>query len=142
LDVHAAYNILDEPEAVLVYPPREWLDEQAAQGLPTNVMWRMLKIMPGRRIAAKLWVDYLGEVHRSFGFEQCPGFRQFFHHKERGISCEIHMDDVHGCGPTNEVDAHILEMKSALTLKRATRHSEGDVYQHLKRFRHLHPMAD
>jgi hypothetical protein len=45
----------------------------------------MKKLLPGRRIAAKLWVDRVA---------QCVGFRQFFYHQEKQLTCgcEVHMD--------------------------------------------------
>jgi hypothetical protein len=79
VDVTAAYNKLDEPENVVVTPPAEWLQFQAAEGKPTNVLWRMKKLLPGRGIAAKIWVDHVGAQLKSFGFDQCPGHPQLFY---------------------------------------------------------------
>ena len=137
VDVLSAYNTLDEPEKVIVTPPKEWYDERAVMGLPLNVKWRMKKLLPGRRVAAWLWVDYVGEVHKSMGFVQCPGFRQFFHHVEKNIICDIHMDDPLGCGPSGNIDGYLEEFGNILNLKRALHHRQGAVYEHLKRIRHV-----
>jgi hypothetical protein len=138
VDVVAAYNTIDEPELVIVTPPPEWYAERNVAGLSTDVLWRMKKLLPGRRIAAKLWVERVGDVHRQLGFKQCVGFRQFFYHEEKQLTSEVHMDDIHGCGPSGAIDDHLLELKELLVLKRAIRHEEGAVYQHLKRFRHVY----
>jgi len=61
VDVVAAYNTLEEPEDVVVTPPAEWLQLQAAERKSTNVLWRMKKLLPGRRIAAQIWVDHVGD---------------------------------------------------------------------------------
>jgi hypothetical protein len=137
VEVVAAYNTIDESEQVIVTPPSEWYDERAAAGFSLDVLWRMKKLLPGRRIAAKLWVEQVGEVHRARGFEQCVGFRQFYYHKEKQLTFEVHMDDIHGCGEAGAIDAHLEEWKGLLVLKRAIRHGEGAVYQHLKRYRHI-----
>ena len=37
VDVLAAYNTLDEPEKVIVIPPKEWYDERAELVLPLHM---------------------------------------------------------------------------------------------------------
>ena len=93
----------------------------------------MKKLLPGRRIAAKLWVERVADVHKALGFKQCIGFRQFFYHEEKQVTSEVHMDDIHGCGSARAIDAYLLELKEVLVLKRAIRHTDGAVYQHLRR---------
>ena len=137
LDVQGAYNTIPEPEHVVVKPPQEWLDWQAQQGLSTAVLWKMKKLLPGRRVASKLWVKHVGEQLKSVGFEQCPGQPQFFHNKTTKLTCSVHMDDIHGCGPAEEIDKHLTELAALLPLKKAQRHTTGDSYTHLKRTRHL-----
>ena len=47
------------------------------------------------------------------------------------------MDDIHGCGPADEIDKHLIELGKLLPLKKSQRHTTGDTYTHLKRTRHL-----
>jgi hypothetical protein len=136
-DVTVAYNTIDEPEDVVVKPPQEWLDQRAADGLSTNVYWRMKKLLPSRRIAAKLWVERVGQTLKDMDFEQCPGRPQFFIHRLKGLTCEVHRDDIHGCGSACDVDEHLVELGKVLKLKKAQRHPAGSTYQHLKRIRHV-----
>ena len=137
VDVTAAYNTLDEPELVYVRPPKEWLDHRASQGLDTKVRWRMLRLLPGRRVAAKIWVEHLGQIHKDIGFVQNEAFGQFFHHPKKNVTCEIHMDDIHGCGPTKIVEGIVAQMHTKLKLKKAEVHEANSYYQHLKRYRHV-----
>lgn len=137
VDVTAAYNTLEEPELVYVRPPQEWLDERAKQGLDTRVRWNILWLLPGRRVAAKIWVEHLGQIHKEMGFVQNQAVGQFYHHANKKVTCEIHMDDIHGCGPTENIEEVLSDMRSNLKLKKAMVHEPNTYYQHLKRYRHV-----
>ena len=133
IDVTAAYNRLEEPENVVVIPLREWLQERERQGLSTDVPWKMKKLLLGRRIAARQWVDFMGGVLKGARFSQSLGHPHLFRDVRRDLTCELHMDDIHGCGPTSFLDEHLKEMEEQLPLKRAVGHTVGDTYERLKK---------
>ncbi len=58
MDCTSALNHADEPEEVCVNPPAEWIAKQIDQDLPSDVMWRLKKQLPGRRTAGLRWVDH------------------------------------------------------------------------------------
>ena len=93
----------------------------------------MKKLLPGRRIAARQWVSHMGSVLKGFGFVQSPGHPHLFRDPHRDLTCEVHMDDIHGCGATGHVDNHLDEIRRSLPLKKAVRHTVGDTYEHLKK---------
>ena len=55
LDVHWAFLHLTEEETVLVEPPLEWQESERAAGRDPTRLWRMKKILYGRRKAPKEW---------------------------------------------------------------------------------------
>lgn len=132
-DVTAAYNRFEEPENVVVTPPREWLQERQGQGLSTDVLRRMKKLLPGRRIAARQWVNFMGGVLKGAGLTQSLGHPHLFHDIRRDLTCELHMDDIHGHEATTFVGEHLKEMEEKLPLKRVVRHTVGDTYEHPKK---------
>ena len=79
----------------------------------------------------------MGRIHKEIGFVQNEAFGQFFHHAKKNVTCEIHMDDIHGCGPTENVEEILSEMRGKLKLKRSEVHEPNSYYQHLKRYRHV-----
>jgi len=139
LDVTAAYNTLPEPEDVAVTPPRYWLDKHVASGGDPRALWRMKRLLPGRRIAAKCWVDHVGVVLRSLEFMQDAAMPQFFFHTVRKIGCEVHMDDIHGVSKPTSLPDFIDEISDLLPLKKAGVFDRpGQVYSHLQKERHLY----
>jgi hypothetical protein len=139
LDVTAAYNTLPEPEDVYMKPPKEWLELRREAGESVDVIWKMKRLLPGRRIAARMWVDHVGVTLRSLDFLQDTALPQFFVHPVFGISCEVHMDDIHGAGPKQHNREMINKIGELLTLKKSDCYGPGEQYEHLKRVRHLYP---
>ena len=137
VDERAAYNCLPELEDVACVPPEEWLQARRDRGESDQVLWKMKRLLPGRRVAAKAWVSYVGVVLRSLDCEQDEAAPQFFRHKERQISVEVHMDDLHGCGPKASAEWMLEQLRVMLDLKKASTFKSGDTYSHLKRERHL-----
>ena len=58
MDYTSAFYHADEPEEVYVKPPAEWIAKQIELDLPSDVMWRLRKQLPGRRTAGQRWVDH------------------------------------------------------------------------------------
>ena len=98
-DVTNAYFLVDEDEECYVDPRAEWLEQQAALGNPTSVLWRQRKQLYGRRRAGTLWVDFMAEHLAEQSFDRCEAAPQFFLNYALHISIGVHMDDLHGIGP-------------------------------------------
>ena len=136
VDISAAYNTLPEQELVYCRPPKEWLSHRAKLGLSTTVVWRMKKLLPGRRVAATQWVEHMASVMMKFeNLNRYVGAPQLFTCKKTDLSCELHMDDIHGTAP-EEVAAEFMEfLKTQVPVKKATIHRVGDSYEFLRRKR-------
>jgi hypothetical protein len=76
MDCTSAFYHSDEPEEVYVRPPPERIAKQIKADLPSDVMWRLRKQLPGRRTAGQRRVDHaaalltneLGMIRR----DECP----------------------------------------------------------------------
>ena len=138
LDVKAAYNSLKEPEQVVVKPPVEWF---AGEQVDKSIRWRMKGLLPGRRIAANIWADHVAQVLQNCGFDRDAAFPHLFRRAADDVCVEIHMDDLHGCGPDAAVEALVKLLGTKLELKRATtaKQGSGQSYEHLKRTRVMLP---
>ena len=137
-DVTAAYPQLFEPDVVVVRPPPEWIQMQRERGLDTEVLWRMLRLMPGRRIAGREWVKFMAEVFVDMDFERHLGAPNIFYHRVRNSTLDVHMDDGHVAVPPAHVDSLTTELKARLPLKKINVHYAGDEYSHLQRPRVVH----
>ena len=66
--------------------------------LPSDVMWRLRKQLPGRRTAGQRWLDHaaalLTDELGMIRCVECPCFFQSLN----GVVIELHMDDFHGAG--------------------------------------------
>jgi len=136
VDIRAAYNSLPETELVYCAPPPEWLEARAQQGLDIHVTWRMLNLLPGRRVAATQWVEHMASVMTSYpSLERFKATPQLFHSGELELSAELHMDDVHGCATRDEAQKFITYLSSKVPVKKAEIHEVGSQYEFLGRVR-------
>jgi len=71
-------------------------------------------------------------------FLQDTALPQFFTNPTTKVSCEVHMDDIHGCGSSAANSTFIDQVGQMLNLKKAGRFGPGESYEHLKRVRHLY----
>ncbi len=80
-------------------PPREYLDKLAAEGRDTNIAWRLLRQLPGRRAAGQAWTTHFANaLTEKAGFERCAELLQFFYHRAHRVGIDVHMDDGHRIG--------------------------------------------
>jgi hypothetical protein len=92
MDCTSAFYHADEPEEVYVKPPPDWIAKQIDQDLPNDVMWRLRRQLPGRRMVGRRWVDH------ALGMVRCVEYPCFFQ-SLKGVVIELHMDDFQGLGP-------------------------------------------
>jgi len=136
VDISAAYNTLPEHELVYCKPPAEWLEHRAKVGESTTVVWRMKKLLPGRRVAATQWVEHMAKLMMEFeDLKRYEGAPQLFNSEVTDMSCELHMDDIHGTAPEDVAERFIEHLKSRAPVKKAEIHRVGDTYEFLKRQR-------
>ena len=136
IDIAAAHNTVKEPDDLVVIPPPEWIEERRKRGEDTDVRWRMKKLLPGRRPAMKLWTEHTSDIRKSLGFERNKAQPHFFLNRRTLNFCEVHADDMHGCGYLNKVIAHLEEMKEKLPVKKSEIFKASDKYAHMKCERH------
>ena len=63
------------------------------------------------------------------------GAPQLFNSEVTDMSCELHMDDIHGTAPEDVAERFIEHLKSRAPVKKAEIHRVGDTYEFLKRQR-------
>ena len=76
-DCVKAYYQADQIEEVCVAPPAEYLALRAAQGLRTNVLWYLHKMLPGQRTGGAAWIATARSRIEALGYERnlpCPQF--------------------------------------------------------------------
>ena len=129
-----AYFHVDEDEECYVDPPAEWLEQQAAWGNSTSVLWRLRKQLYVRRRAGARWVDFLAERQE----EQSFAAPQFFANYELDVFSEVHTDDHHGTGLGPALDLDQASLSQRIRIKIWTVNEVGMRYEHLKRERVLY----
>ena len=122
-DVSNAYFLVDEDEECYVDPPAEWLEQQAALGNPTSVLWRLRKQLYGRRRAGTRWVDFMPEHLVEQCFDRCEAAPQLFVNYALHVPIEVQMDDLHGIGPKPALD--LVRINLSQTVGRRTRWARG-----------------
>ena len=94
-DAIDAYFQAPETENIVVDPPLEYLKRLEEAGGDTNIKWKLLKQLPGRRPAGQRWVDHLaGILVNELGFTRSSRSPQFYWSQSRQVAMEVHMDDI------------------------------------------------
>ena len=116
-------------------PPDEWIEARKAAGLATDVVWRLLKQLPGRRAAGAHWTDHVNATFtEKMGMERYEPMPFFYRLPGTRLIVECHMDDFHGCAKKSEAEAFLDTVAKELVVKKSKSIIEGH-YQHLKRGR-------
>ena len=133
-DCVKAYYQADQLEEVCVKPPLEYLRLLEKLGKNSDVKWKLLKMLPGQRIAGAGWIATARKRLEAAGYENCQALPQFFYDRKRKVLLELHMDDIHGTGPVDQLAAAIAELRGVFDLKASDTIRVGR-YSHLKRER-------
>ena len=122
---------------MLVEPPLEWQESEQAAGRDPTILWRMKKILYGRRKAPKEWLLFFGDLLKEIGLVQSSSAPHLFKSLDGQVLLEVHMDDIHACGPTLALKKLSDMIKARLSVKHANIFEYGSKarYQHLKRER-------
>ena len=122
-------------ENIVVDPPPEYLKRLEEAGGDTNIKWKLLKQLPGRRLAGQRWVDHLaGILVNELGFTRSSRSPQFYWSQSRQVAMEVHMDDFHGCCLDESLEPFRMELGEKIRF-RGEETSVGLAYEHLKRVR-------
>jgi hypothetical protein len=132
VDLIGAYYQVDQDEVCYLVPPAEWLAMRAAKGEDTNVMWRLMKQLPGQRAAGNRFLRMVAERLGKLGWVQCPEFPNYYKVPETRLVLDTHMDDWHGVGRASEWAKHLPLLREAFRLKATEAFVRGR-YEHLKR---------
>lgn len=84
----------------MVQPPQGWVGDLAATGGCEDVVWELTGELYGKRIATSGWANFFAQVLRDFGLEQHQATPWVFKDSSRQLYLEVHMDDGHGCAPS------------------------------------------
>ena len=110
---------LTEDETVLVEPPSEWQESERAAGRGPTQLWLMKKILYGRRKAPKEWLLFFGDLLKDIGLVQSSSAPHLFKSVDGQVLLEVHMDDIHTCGPTLALTKIGEMIKARLSVKHA-----------------------
>ena len=138
IDCVSAFYQTPEDTECYCDPPKEWLIARRKAGLDTDVVWKLKKQLPGRRIAGERWTTHVATTfQQKMNMEQCPALPQFFKTTESGgrLLVEAHMDDFHGSGRRSEATAFIRKARQEFKLKASDCIVNGK-YNHLKKNRY------
>ena len=94
--------------------------------------FKVKRNLPGQRIAAKSWYDYLASYLQKKGFEFCRE-NPCLGKRSGGVYILLHVDDMMFCGVRSEVEKLISEMKSEFSISCQTAQHVGDQFEFLKR---------
>ena len=103
-------------------------------GLSTDVMWFLLKTLPGQRAGAAAWIKKATREALEMGLTRCDTLPYIFKSLKDGVVFELHMDDIHGTGSAAGSKAVIAELRRRFDLK-ASDVIETGRYAHLRRDR-------
>ena len=67
VDVDNTFLNVPEPEDICVEPPKQWQEKQPHGH---RYLWKLKKVLYGRRNAAQLWIDHAAGFLITFGFLQ------------------------------------------------------------------------
>ena len=139
LDATAAYYQAPETEECYVNPPLEFLRAEAKAGRSTNVKWKLLKQLPGRRRAGQAWVDHVAAalVREPLCLERCAEMPCFFGRRRGQIAAELHMDDMHLTGEPDPLNKVIDQISGEIVCEASPLYfaGGGGAYTYLKRTR-------
>jgi hypothetical protein len=142
LDIARAFLNVPEDEDVLVVPPTVWLRREAEQNRSTEVLWKMRRVLYGRRKAAQAWHEFLAkQLQEEWGAQRCAAAPQLF--MKGSVLLEVHVDDVHAAGDHGELEDLAKFLASVVKVKVFTIIPFGSPggYQHLRRERVLTDMG-
>ena len=131
LDVKRAFLNVPEDEEIYVQPPREWLESQSDQ----EVVWRMNRVLYGRRKGTSAFVEFLASLLGQLGFERCAAAPQLF--RKRSTVMEAHVDDLHAAGEVEDLRQLAEKLEAHVAIKGDSIYRPGSTgeYEHLRRTR-------
>ena len=133
-DCTSAYYQTPELEPLFCAPPPEWVSARLSAGLDGNVLWKLVKQLPGRRAAGARWLAFAVAKLSECGLERNDAVPSSSRMPGARVCAELHMDDLHGCGRQSEVDKLLPMIRARLRLKGSGAIETGR-YDHLKRGR-------
>ena len=95
----------------------EWQVAERAAGRDHTKLWLMKKILYGRRKAPKEWLLFFGDLLKSIGLVQSSSAPHLFKSVDCQLVLEVHMDDIHACGPTLALTKLGEQIKEKLSVK-------------------------
>ena len=114
--------------------PKEFKMLMESEGMDTDVVWVLHKMLPGQRTAAAGWVAKATKTLVKMDFDRCPQQPQFFFRRADKVLIEVHVDDCHGTGGREGAEQAVAVLRDALDLKASDVIVHGR-YSHLKRDR-------
>ncbi len=107
-----------------------------------EVLWRMNKVMHGRRKGPRSWSNYLAAVLALLGVERSRSAPHMFVALKAEVAVEAHADDLHLAGPSLVLERTVKNLtKTGLKLKEALYYAPRAKaeHTHLRRIKRIAP---
>jgi hypothetical protein len=135
LDVRRAFLHVPEDEEIYCVPPEIWMSDHGYE--KGSVLWKLRRVLYGRRKAARAWVEYFANILVELGMTRCAAAPQLF--KKGSCVAEAHMDDLHFAGDLVELRSIIADIEKKVSIKPAVviPFGEEGMYGYLRRERRV-----
>jgi hypothetical protein len=124
--LHAA---VPEGSTILVRPPPGFA--------PYGCLWLLRKMLYGLRHAPKSWSLHLRDVLMKMGCVASKREPSLYYHPHMRCHLLVHVDDLHGCGPEENIVALFAGLAKEVNLKYEGPFAEGSTYSYLKMLRKI-----
>ena len=131
-DATDAFFHAAEDEDICGECPPEFKDQLAAEGKETDVLFKFVKKVYGRRDGPQGFCDFVNGVMCQKNLIRCEALPYFFWHENLHIFVELHQDDFHCTAPAESLMWLKEELKDEIRLKFSEIVYPGMRYSHLK----------
>ena len=132
-DVENAYLLVDQPKEVFVEPPPAWAAKNG------NMVWQLLKVLPGQREGSSAWSDHFTAVCKQFGLEPVAVAPCILHNPTSRLTVLLHIDDFQVAGKLSFVADFLKKIAMVLPVKVSGPFYEiGSMFSFLKRSFAIH----
>ncbi|CAK0901612.1 unnamed protein product, partial [Prorocentrum cordatum] len=113
-DVASTRYQVPEKEEFCCDPSREWLAARAEAGPGVDVVWELVKRLPGRRAASREWAGFAADQIVDCAFERSEACPQLYRNTMARLSLELHMCDFFCAGRKSDMGGFLPMIRTKL----------------------------
>ena len=141
VDLSGAYYQTPQDEDLAVEPCEEWKAARRAAGLPDDMLWRLLKQLPGQRGAGNRFLEHVRLTFlERFDLQRFAALPNFYRRVDSTILIDTHMDDWFGTGKRSEAEPLLAGLRETFELQGTDCFQYG-TFMHLQRTRVRSPLG-